>query len=536
MQDFIPVIYPTDGTHYRATDAEETLLNCIPWMLQNGQIGACPRHEFSNSIDDPTSSADRGRGIVTFDNIPNIRCDESSYYYDGGSQDLEATSSPGYAGNTGIASEYLASFIEHRISNVPNLVIVSAGNTATSAGAKHGNIWYASSGGAAPASVDDPNMPGNNGISLARGGVSLDGYFFAMDINSQIHNSNLNDITTWTALDFITAERESDIGVFLGRQGDDLAAIGSKSIEYFYNAGNASGSPLARRQGIFHSVGSLWPNAICQVGQVIYFVGVEPGSGWCAVYRMENLQIVKISTRDIEKRIPSAPYFDLSDEDTTNHQLWLCPCTLGDSFGLLLTKDNEFTYYWHAESGKWTRWEYGSTVTHVGGTSGNWNDVLPIVAYNGTTETEGGSPDSLYQLTNGRVVYEGSTDNDALDDWESTNSPNVYMQFPRWDAGTDQKKIINWAMVITAPVATDASTHETMDVTLRWFDYGATTSGGPVPPDDYQAGRSINLNTRGSRITRCGSTFERSWLLDWGTGHGPVTVVKGLLIDYDVVS
>jgi hypothetical protein len=72
----------------------------------------------------------------------------------------------------------------------------------------------------------------------------LDGYAFQMSSTNQINNSNLNDLTTWPASNFITKSIETDSAAGLARFGNQIIAFGLETYEVFYNAGNAAGSPL----------------------------------------------------------------------------------------------------------------------------------------------------------------------------------------------------------------------------------------------------------------------------------------------------
>jgi len=531
MRSYLPVIYDNRGELYRHAIAESNLYNCVPTILADGEIGSAPRAEFGTQSNAPSDAADRGRGVTAFAGIDELYLDQTSYYYSGGNTDLTATSSPGYAGNTGFNEEYLGSFVEHKVSGVTNLVIVNPGHSSTHASAKHGCVWYAANGASAPASISDADMPGNNGVSLVRGGASLDGYLFLGDINGQIHNSNLNDITAWTATDFLTASRDNGIGVYIGRHHNDVVSISTKGIEFFYNAGNASGSPLARRTDVYHSVGCFTPNTIIEVGDVIYFHGTNR-DGRAGVYRLQNYQLEIISNAFVETmtNVLAGVNPDVTALDSLIDYMWMVRITTSNTPGLLLTYNNSASHYWHEKTGQWSRWACGiAAIDYRGGTTtADWSFILPIVSHNQID----GEGLSYYQLTNGRVIDVNASGTDAINDWSSANAPDAFMQFPRWDAGTDKKKRVNWTRVITAPVSSTG----TMNVDLRWFDYTREQTSGPIPPDtNYSTARTVNLNIRGARVTRCGTTRERSFILDWPTGHGPRTVVKGLEIDYDIV-
>jgi len=81
--------------------------------------------------------------------------------------------------------------------------------------------------------------------STARGLVYMEGTYYVMDKNGKIYGSDSNDIFTWSALNFIFANTEPDGGVALAKSGQYVVAFGNYTTEYFYNVGNATGSPLS---------------------------------------------------------------------------------------------------------------------------------------------------------------------------------------------------------------------------------------------------------------------------------------------------
>lgn len=540
MRDILPVIYQNHGVRYRAADDEEMLFNCVPHYLNNGEIGAAPREEVTkDSSFTANADADRGRGITTFGGQTELYLDQDTYYYNGGSQDLTATTGNGYAGNTGFNEEYTTSFVRHLISGVENLVMVNAGHTSTHASANHGNVWYVADGSTAPSSISDANMPGNNGVSLVRGGASLDGYFFVGDITGKVFNSALNDITTWSATNFITNETEPDIGIYVGKHHNHVISICTRSISFFYNAGNTSGTPLARRSDVAYRIGCYFPNTIVENGDEITFVGTDH-AGHSKVYRLVNFQLTEISTPKIDERIRDSAmgtgtYPAIGDLDSLNHYAWGSRIAADEYRGYILTNDFFWTYYWDELTGVWSRWTFDDTVTYVGGLSvaANWQEIFPIMSFNGL---EGSGSTGKHQFINGNFGHFGSIDNDAIDDLGEANAPDVFMKFPRWDGKTDQKKRINWIRVLTKPWASTTSIIDPVTVNLKFAKYDRAVASGPVAPDtNYTSSRSIDLNVRGAKSGRLGTGREWAFIIDWPTGHGPISVVLGLEIDYEIV-
>ena len=132
-------------------------------------------------------------------------------------------------------------------------------------------------------------------ITLAHGGVILDGYLFVMDEDGVIYNSAVNDPTTFPATGFITAERENDKGVYLAKHHDHVVAFGTRTIEFLYDASNTTGSPLNRRQDISYTYGCASGLSVWEDNDIIYFLGTD-SSGQLGVWKLDNFQISPVST------------------------------------------------------------------------------------------------------------------------------------------------------------------------------------------------------------------------------------------------
>lgn len=80
--------------------------------------------------------------------------------------------------------------------------------------------------------------------------VFIDGYLFLSKENTgDIYNSDLDNPANWTAGNFISSEVYPDSVQAIAKVNNYLLAIGSSGCEYFYDAANSSGSPLARQEG-----------------------------------------------------------------------------------------------------------------------------------------------------------------------------------------------------------------------------------------------------------------------------------------------
>ena len=74
---------------------------------------------------------------------------------------------------------------------------------------------------------------------------------------NDIYNSDLDDPTSWTDGNYISAEMYADVLVGLSKNNNFLYGVGTDSIEYFFDGGNATGSPLTRNPSAVQQFGCL---------------------------------------------------------------------------------------------------------------------------------------------------------------------------------------------------------------------------------------------------------------------------------------
>ena len=90
------------------------------------------------------------------------------------------------------------------------------------------------------------------GFPNASGLIHQDGYFIVSVQNSDSFNySGLNAGTSWSALDFYSAEGQPDFLVAIASMGQDLWLLGKKTSEVWYN----SGDPFAQYSNVFFETG-----------------------------------------------------------------------------------------------------------------------------------------------------------------------------------------------------------------------------------------------------------------------------------------
>lgn len=123
--------------------------------------------------------------------------------------------------------------------------------------------------------------------------VFLDGYLFLAKTNGDIYNSDLDDVTSWNATNYITAEQEGDNLVGLKKLNNYLIALGTRSVEFFYNNANISGSPLSRNTSGKSEIGLVGSHAITLLDDKVYFIG-KSSTGEITLYQINGFEITPI--------------------------------------------------------------------------------------------------------------------------------------------------------------------------------------------------------------------------------------------------
>jgi hypothetical protein len=208
----------------------------------------------------------------------------------------------------------------------------------------------------------------------------MDGFAFQMESRNRIYNSDVNTLTSWGASSFITKGIEQDTPVGLARLGRTILAFGIETVEGFHNAGNTSGSPLGRIQGLARKIGLGYTNInwagggvdpiagkrsyYAKIGGRLYFVGVEnnprakPG---VAVYAFDGSSFNRVSTPAIEKILFDRESGDLSNVGTFNIEG-------KQALAIALSRPNVSPQRWLMFFPEWNEWfEWNSTVFQPAG-------------------------------------------------------------------------------------------------------------------------------------------------------------------------
>lgn len=445
----------------------------------------------------------------------------TSYYYDSGQFSAAVT------GGNDMDPSRKAHFINHNEAGNNYVLLHNPGRASLGATTKHGNLYYTNSHTTAPTRITDANAPGNNGISTTSGGASLAGYVFLCDINGKIQNSNLDDMTTWTATDFIVAEKVSDIGCYLGKHKEHIVYIGSESIEFFYlDPSKSVGSPLTKRPDISYSIGCVLPNTVVEKDDVIYFIGTSLQDGH-RLYKLDNFQLTDITPISVVEFLRGLSALDnnpsktvlatTNSSDALINTIYMSKVPKGDgNYGLYLFVDViDKGLYIDLSIPFVSRWNTDAIPPTTNG-GVDWTEVLPII--------DGDGP--LVMYANGWVGLLTSRANSISDMGSTSATASIYTDV--WDAGVNNTKRVHRTTLKNHKRILSSLNPDT--VTLSWVDVDKVSTGGFVS-SSFTTNRTVNANLANASLVRCGSTRGRMFKVQLNDNG----LFYGIELDYDIL-
>jgi len=370
--------------------------------------------------------------------------------------------------------------------------------------------------------------------------VYLDGTYYVMTPNGSVQGSDINDPTSWSALNVIQCQGEPDGGVALARQLNLIVAFNTYSTEFFYNAGNPTGSPLLPYESAFIEVGCAVGTSVAQTDNSLYFIGVTKQKGR-GIYRFVGTSPEYLSNPFIDRL--------LNADDLSNVSAF-CVRIGGHIFYILYLGESELTIVYDSTSKQFSYWttsallspaltitamSYSNKLVTVTKASHGFNDGdLVVIAgvtptgYNGTytinvvddntftytlsanpgTVTVQGtaanyvqSPFAVASYTSGNnldIIQDSTTgyvyllDNGTYED--NGNPIEVLIRTPKFDAGNNDKKFTPVLEVIGDKVKSTAYVRYTNDDYRTWSKY-----------------RPVDLDIQRSRLNRLGQGRRRAY-------------------------
>ena len=212
-----------------------------------------------------------------------------------------------------------------------------------------------------------------------RGICYLDGTYYVMTPGAAIQGSDIDDPFTWSALNVIQAHAEPDLGVALFRQLNLICAFGEYSTQFFYDAGNATGSPLLPYSSANLEIGCASGASIAQAENTLYFIGKARQKGR-SVYTMEGTNPKMISTPFIDR---------LLDYDDLVGVLAVFIKLGGHGFYVLTLPTSAITLVYDVTTGLWSKWTQLTAGTALTGTTFVWAEGIVTATKTSHVITDG---------------------------------------------------------------------------------------------------------------------------------------------------
>ena len=178
------------------------------------------------------------------------------------------------------------------------------------------------------------------------GVVFLDGYMFVATTDNRIYNCDVGAYSTWNALNYISFEQTADSLVGICKHLNYLVAFGKTSIQFYYDAGNATGSPLSIAQSYTSETGCANGDSIVATDNTVLWVGTSKSHGK-SVYLMDGVSPVRVSTASIDKCLEASNLVD-----TTAY----CYKFYGHSLYILTLHDTNMTLVYDINEKIWYQW------------------------------------------------------------------------------------------------------------------------------------------------------------------------------------
>lgn len=223
--------------------------------------------------------------------------------------------------------------------------------------------------------------------------IFMDGYLFLAKPNTEdVYNSNLNDPSLWTAGDYISAEMYPDNIVAISKNNNYLYAIGTESIEYFYDVANSTGSPLGRHTSAVQQFGTPAPNTVVKTEKEVVLVG-QTGNGGYTVWTIDGFKPKEIGNPAVVAAL------EVEGTSLTSATAY-CIRAAGQKLYVLCLSTRTFVYSFDTEM--WHEWASGVN------SESNFVVVLADNGPSGTAYGVGRSGSIVYKFS-GEVYTDSGT-------------------------------------------------------------------------------------------------------------------------------
>jgi hypothetical protein len=266
--------------------------------------------------------------------------------------------------------------------------------------------------------------------------------------------------------------------VAIARNNYFIYGIGSSSIQYFYDAGNAGTSPLENQSPAIQQFGCPAPNTVVQTEKEVILVG-QSGNGEFSVWSLDGFK-----EKDISLNVPTIRAALASEGTNIANASAYCIRVGGQKIYLLNLTSRTLAYSFDTEL--WSEWCSGSSGNFIG----TWGDDGP----NGTAWVQ--------SATNGNIY---SVSSNAYDDAGSAFTCSIVT--PKVDFGTFNRKFCHRLSLI-GDVPDPTGVDNTMYVSWTDNDYYTFTSP-----------RALSWNNDFPSLAQLGSFRRRAFKITYNKAH-----------------
>ncbi len=319
--------------------------------------------------------------------------------------------------------------------------------------------------------------------------VFIDGYLILAKAGTQdLYNSNLDDPSLWTAGDYISAEMYPDKIIAISKNNNYVYAIGSNSIEYLYDAANATGSPLARHDSAVQQFGTVAPATVVPTDKEVILIG-ETGNGGHTVWTVDGFK---------EKEIGIPAIRSIFRAEGSNLKYARAHCIRVSGQKIYLVRLTNITLVYSFDTQMWSIWTSGA------------NGDIPFV---GSHASDGpGGQAYILGASNG-IIYTISEDNHT----DSGTAILCQIVTPKFDFDTiNQKFMCRLAVIGDVPNTSGAGNQ----MTIYWSD------------DDYQTwstGRTLSFDYDFPVVKQLGRFRRRAFKLEYNQPY--LLRLEGIEVD-----
>ena len=313
--------------------------------------------------------------------------------------------------------------------------------------------------------INDAQFP----AAFVKGWAYLDSVTYVATAAGAIYGSEPDDPINWTALNVVYAAIEPDLAVGLAKQLVYVVVMKQWSTEVFYDAQNATGSPLGPVQGAKVNYGCVTADSIVYIDGTLIWVCTNQSSA-TQVIKMDGLKAEIISTPSVERLL------DEADFTTTYAYLHK---DIGHRFYVLTVVEANLTLVYDLESRMWSQW------TDVNG------NYFPFIAatYNSTTMNH-----ILQHESNGCLC--------VMDQTYYTDEGDIItvdIVTPNFDGETNRRKQLTMMKFVA-----DQVPGSVLQVRKNDQDYAA---------DKWSNFRSVDLAAKQPLLSNCGTFVRRAYHL-----------------------